>query len=64
MVNKKKYNTPIVLKYKLMSEPIMLVTSGETQSGQVGNGSAGNQSPDLVNESRSEWGNLWGNNKN
>ena len=60
MVNKKKYDTPIALKYELMSDPIMLVTSGETQSGQVGNGSVGDESPDLVNENRSSWGNLWG----
>ena len=60
MVNKKKYDTPIALKYELMSDPIMLVTSGETQSGQVGNGSVGDESPDLVNKNRSRWGNLWG----
>ena len=43
MVNKKKYDTPIALKYELMSDPIMLVTSGETQSGQVGNESVGDE---------------------
>ena len=56
---KKRYTSPITIEYKLLSEPLMLVVSGETEKTQVGNGTVGDDTPDLVAERRGEWGNLW-----
>ena len=56
---KKRYTSPITIEYKLLSEPLMLVVSGETDKTQVGNGTVGDDTPDLVAERRGEWGNLW-----
>lgn len=56
---KKRYTSPITVECKLLSEPLMLVISGETGGTQVGNGTAGDSTPDLVAQKRGEWGNLW-----
>ena len=56
---KKSYTSPVAVEYNLMSEPLMLVVSGETGATQVGNSTAGDGTPDLVAERRGEWGNLW-----
>lgn len=59
IMNKKKYLSPIAIRLNLVSEPLMLVVSGETGGTHVGGGSAGNGTPDLVSKRRGEWGHLW-----
>ena len=59
MVKKKEYIRPTALIHELVSEPLMLVVSGETDKTQVGNGTVGDETPDLVAQKRGEWGNLW-----
>ena len=56
---KKIYSTPQSIKIELSSEPLMNVTSGEQTGAGVGNGNAGNNTPDLSGKRRAEWGNLW-----
>lgn len=55
---KKNYVTPVVEVAELETEALMLTASSETGSAGTGSGSAGS-GPDLSNEHRGSWGDLW-----
>lgn len=56
---KNKYSSPKCIEFTLTSEPLMNVVSGELGNAGAGNGTVGNNTPDLANRRRGEWGNLW-----
>ena len=57
---KKTYLSPETLDVKLLSEPLMNITSGETGSAGTGEGSAGDDdSEEAAGKHRGSWGNLW-----
>lgn len=56
---KKNYVTPVVEVAELETEALMLTASSETGNAGTGSGSAGS-GPDLSNEHRGSWGDLWG----
>ena len=55
----KKYLKPDVVSVEIKSSPLMLTVSGETGNAGVGDGNAGNNTPDLSGKNRGEWGNMW-----
>lgn len=55
----KKYLKPEVVSIEIKSSPLMLTVSGETGNAGVGDGNAGNNTPDLSGKNRGEWGNMW-----
>ena len=56
---KKNYVSPETAELKLVCEPVMNVVSGETTGAGTGEGSAGDEDPEVAGKSRGEWGNLW-----
>ena len=56
---KKGYKKPSALVVQLETEVIMITTSAEQGSANVGNKPVGGNTPDLSNGSRGEWGDLW-----
>lgn len=56
---KKQYITPITEILEIESLQMMLTISGEQDETGLGNGSVGNNTPDLTNGRRGSWGNLW-----
>ena len=57
MDDKKVYVAPVIEVVEIEFESLMSTTSGETGSAGVGPGPA--DGPDLVNNRRGSWGNLW-----
>lgn len=55
----KKYLKPDVVSVEIKSSPLMLTVSGETGNAGVGDGNAGDNTPDLSGKNRGEWGNMW-----
>ena len=55
----KKYLKPEVVSVEIKSSPLMLTVSGETGNTGVGDGNAGDNTPDLSGKNRGEWGNMW-----
>ena len=56
---KKRYIAPITEVLEMETPQLMLTISGEQGGVGTGSGSAGNGTPDLVNNRRGRWGNLW-----
>lgn len=56
---KKDYSSPKALNIKLESEPLMNITSGETDNVGTGSGSATDKDPEVAGKHRGDWGNLW-----
>ena len=57
---RKTYLSPETLDVNLLSEPLMIVISGETGSAGTGSGSAGDDdSEEAAGKHRGSWGNLW-----
>lgn len=55
----KKYLKPQVVCVELVSSPLMLTMSNETGNAGVGDGSAGDGTPDLVGINYNDWDNIW-----
>ena len=55
---RKEYKTPVVVVVQLETE-VLMATSAETGSANVGNKPVGGNTPDLSNGYRGEWGDLW-----
>ena len=56
---KKKYLTPKIRCTKILTSPLMLTASGNTGNTGVGEGSAGNNTPDLIGRDLGDWDNIW-----
>ena len=55
---KKNYIAPSIEVVEVEYESLMTTASGETGNTGVGGGNAGN-GPELANDRRGSWGNLW-----
>ena len=55
---KKTYMAPMIEVVEFETESLMLTASSEIGEVGTGGGTAGN-GPDLANERRGAWGNLW-----
>ena len=55
----KQYIAPITEVVEIETPQLMLTISGEQDGVGTGSGSAGNGTPDLANDRRGRWGNLW-----
>lgn len=55
---RKEYKAPVVVVVQLETE-VLMATSAETGSANVGNKPVGGNTPDLSNGYRGEWGDLW-----
>lgn len=58
MKTKMNYIAPAIEIAEIETESLMLTASGETGETGTGEGTAGN-GPDMVNNRRGGWGNLW-----
>ncbi len=56
---KQKYITPRVEIVEIDVPQLMLVASGETDDAGTGKDPVGDETEDLSNRHRGEWGNLW-----
>lgn len=56
---KKKYSPPKSMNVELISEPLMNVVSGEQTGAGTGEGSAGDETPEITAPNRGDWGSLW-----
>jgi hypothetical protein len=56
---KQNYIKPEIETIEFAAEVLMNVTSGETDGTGTGEGSAGDNDPDLTNHRRGVWGNRW-----
>lgn len=54
-----KYIKPETSIVTISSSPLMMTTSGETGGAGTGTGSAGDNTPDLSEGRRGQWGDLW-----
>lgn len=58
-MTKQKYIAPRMKVIELEVQETILVVSGETGSAGTGGGSVGDETEDLSNRRRGEWGDLW-----
>lgn len=56
---RKEYINPVAEPVQLETAPIMVTTSTEQGSANVGNRPVDGNTPDLSNKHRGDWGNLW-----
>ena len=56
---KKRYMAPEATNVELALSPVMTTVSGETGNVGTGDGTAGDNTPDLSAGNRGDWGNLW-----
>lgn len=56
---KKIYKAPLTAEIQLAVSPVMTTISQEQTTAGVGNGTVGNNTPNLSDKNRGEWGNLW-----
>ena len=56
---KKNYVMPTVEAVEVEIESLMTAVSGETGGAGTGDGTSGNDDPDLAGGRRGSWGNFW-----
>ena len=56
---KKQYVMPVAEVVEIKSPQLMLSVSGEQSGVGKGDGSVGNNTPDLAKQKHGTWGNLW-----
>jgi hypothetical protein len=57
---KKTYRTPVTHEVELLTNvSLMNIVEGSTTGAGTGEGSAGDEDPEVAGKSRGEWGNLW-----
>lgn len=55
----KKYLRPVAIMVELETEPMLSITSAETDDTVIGNKPVGGNTPDLSGGRRGEWGDVW-----
>ena len=61
IIMKRLYSAPEAAFVELATKPLMLVISADRVIIDVENEEAGDETPDLADEYRSDWENIWGN---
>ena len=57
---KKNYQTPSTEEVQLLTNAsLMNIVEGSTTGAGTGEGSAGDEDPEVAGKSRGEWGDLW-----
>ena len=57
---RKNYQTPATQEVELLTNAsLMNIVEGSTTGAGTGEGSAGDEDPEVAGKSRGEWGNLW-----